>query len=327
MTTKQERQIVTVAGIGLGLYGLSMLVRARRNAARLEAAIDGYGTESGGQADSGPAPESGGQTKGSRKRPTAGGSSGSRKRRPITIPDDIDLGAYGSASSPQYWDYFPGTDQSQAIAVVPGAPGYLQGIAQTPLGEVMAHQGVYCDDAHPGMSHQQWISVCLHRYNQSKMAQGADLSGFAGFDGFGELGEYGDFGDFCSRQKRRFLRHKRRYAKRKEKYDRKGKGIFGGRKRRMERSLRKRKKAFQKAKEKGCEWAVGKKLKEQRKKAREEEQRIEAQMQAEFEESQGRIAEISAQVAAESGKGGVNPLLIVGAVGAVAAVFFLTRRK
>jgi hypothetical protein len=275
MTVKRDNQIITLAGIGLGLYGLSMLASSKRKARRLEAAIDGY----------------------------------------------------GSASSPQMWDYFPGTDQSQAIAVVPGAPGYLQGIAQTPLGEVMAHQGVYCDDAHPGMSHQQWISVCLHRYNQSKMAEGASLSGFNGFDGFGELGDYGDFGDFCSRMKRRFLRHKKRYAKRKKKYDEKGKGLFGGRKRRMERSKRKQKKAYQKAKDRGCDWPGKRKRTEAAKEARAEEQRIEEQMQAEFEDSQSRIANISAQVAAESGKGGVNPLLIVGAVGAVAAVLFLTRRK
>jgi len=257
-----QRQIMNLAGLGLAVYGLSMLSK----------------------------------------------SSKSRS-----------LEGYGSADDASLWNYFPGTDQSQAIAVVPGARGYLAGAARTPLGEVIAHRGVYCQHAHPGLSHQQWIQICLRRY---QMAQAGAAPGE-----YGSLDGYGDFGDFCTRMKRRYERARKYYKSRKAKVDEKGDGWLGGRKRRADRSKRRMEKNFQKAKDRGCEWAGARKREKEAKRAAAEEARLEAQQQAEFEASQANISDIAAQVAAESGKGLVSPAVIIGGVGLVAVALLVTRKK
>ena len=252
--------------------------------------------------------------------------------------DDDEFHGYGTiATDASNLQYFPGTSQGQIGASFPLSMGYLPSASFTPLGEVCKHQGWYCSQAHPGLSHQQWVQMLLWRHENS---QSTDFSGYgvigAGvgdlpLQGFGDFGEYGAYGDACSRLEKKYKKKLAKYRTKKKKFSSRGRRFLGIRVGDGSKRLAKLKKKYVKVREKaiskGCAWPEAKQRKRDLSSAKAEESRIERQMQEEFETAQANIAEQSALVAAQAGQGGINPLIIIGGVGAVAVALLVMKKK
>ena len=245
------------------------------------------------------------------------------------------FGGYGTiATDASNLQYFPGTSQGQIGPSFPLSMGYLPSASFTPLGEVCKHQGWYCSQAHPGLSHQQWVQMLLWRHENP---QSTDFSGYGVIGaGVGDLplqgfGDFGAYGDACSRLERKYKKKLAKYRKKQKKFSSRGRRFLGIRvgdgSKRLARLKKKYVKVREKAISKGCEWPGAKKRKKDLASAKSEERRIERQMQEEFETAQANISEQSALVASQAGQGGINPVLIIGGVGAVAVALLVMRKK
>lgn len=231
------------------------------------------------------------------------------------IPGEMfPVGEYGSADDASLWSYFPGNQQTSNIPLFPTKAGYLRGMAWTPYGPILTHPGMYSAQAHPGLSYSQWLSVNLHRHENPEFYEG-----------------YGAYGDACSRLQRKYKKQRKTYRKKERQFADRGRRFLGIRvgdgSKRLARLKRKYEKTKAKAESKACEWVGAKQRARQLEESRAEETRIEQQMAQEFQEGQANIARVSEVVAAQQAQAGVNPLLILGGVGAVAVVLLLTMRK
>lgn len=239
--------------------------------------------------------------------------------------DDDTFHGYGAADDANLWSYFPGSPQPNNVIPFPKKDGYLEHIGYTPLGPVLG-QG---KTRYPGLSHQQVLQIKLHQHRMAQQEAATDGFGAMLYAGDPAMEGFAEYGDACYRLEKKYKNKQKKLRKRRKRRKEKGDGWwFKQRKRAVKRTKKRMNKVKDKAIAKGCEWPTSKQQKRELAEAEAEQTRIEQQMQSEYETAQANIAETSEMIARQAGKQKVNPLFVIGGVGAVAvAIFFLTKKK